>query len=161
VSQNAHWLGAFAFVVGLPVLCGKWITWWAVIAVVFVYAPIKECAIDPHTEPAGWSSAEANGTCDGEDFGFYVAGAVLGLVVIYFSQLHGSMWPWPARCRPCCPPSRAEEAEYSLCCGNVRLTFELEDDDPRLTHRLQRERERVELLQRRDKELQTTGLRHD
>lgn len=142
------------FVIGLPVVAGKWITWWGA-ALFTLYAAIKEFAIDPYTEPAGWGGGADAG--DGDDFGFYMVGVVLGLIVVYFSQLKGSMWPWPPRCRPCCPPTAEEDAEYTYCCGLV-------DDDSQIQSVGQRVRdaqERADLLQRGQKELEMTGLRHD
>lgn len=110
VSQNAHWAGGALFVVGVPMLFGKWITWWA--AVVFtIYAAVKEYAIDPATEDPKFA-----GSGD-QDFAFYIVGVILGLIVVYISQLKGSMWPWPARCWPFCPPTPEEDAELGICCG--------------------------------------------
>lgn len=154
VSQNAHWLGGMLFVVGLVILCGKWITWWSVL-VFTIYVVVKECAIDPATEPAGWDGR--SGGCDGEDIGFYMTGVVLGVIVVYFSQLPGTTWPWPPRCRPCCPP---REKETDICCGFIDLDpdSEEEEDDPIMQRQV---RERAELLYQRRKELEAMGLAHE
>jgi hypothetical protein len=141
VSQNAHWLGAAFFVVALAALCGKWITWWAAAAVVIVYAIPKECWIDPATEPVGWGGGAASGGCDGEDLGFYIAGTAVAVIVVYFSQIKGSMWPWPPHC-PCCSRAASDDT----------------DEEEEL---LRQAHERVRQQAQREKELELTGLRHD
>lgn len=145
------------FVIGLALLCGKWITWWAA-GVFMVYAAIKEFAIDPATEPSGWDHGPGVG--DSTDFLFYFVGVLLGVLVVYFSQLRGSMWPWPPRCRPCCPPSKREDNSYVLCCGCISEGYSSDDEesDPRLQKRLREERERLELWRQSRAELQLLGL---
>lgn len=121
VSQNAHWLGGFAFTSGVPLLFGKWITWFAAI-VYTVYSAVKEYYIDETFENATFRGSNT------QDFGFALAGIVLGLIVVYFSQLRGTMMPWPPRCRPCCSLSVDEEDDdvWGWMCAWATPTHEEE-----------------------------------
>jgi len=123
VAQMAHWLGGALFTSGIPLLCGKWITWWAALAY-FVWSIIKEWAIDVATE------ADSIQGSAGKDFGFAVVGIFVGVLAISLSQLPGSMWPWTPRCKPCCPPTRQEEDEDGLCCDFYHDPHRTEENDP-------------------------------
>ncbi len=123
VSQMAHWLGGALFTAGIPLLAGKWTTWWAALAY-SVWSAIKEWVVDVATEADSIQGSPL------EDWGFAMIGVVVGLIAISLSQLPGSMWPWPPRCKPCCPPTRQEEDDIGLCCDYHRDPPRTEENDP-------------------------------